>query len=72
MGKTIAEELKEEGMMESRRQMLIRLLRKRFKNVPEEIVRTIEATQDTAALDRWLDNFATAERLADVGIGTVE
>jgi hypothetical protein len=30
---------------------------------------TIETTQDTAKLDQWLDNFATAKKLADVRIG---
>ncbi len=31
---------------------------------------TIPATHDPEQLDEWLDRFATAETLDDVGIGT--
>jgi hypothetical protein len=33
-------------------------------------VRTIETTEDVAQLDEWLDRFATAKTLRDVGIAT--
>jgi len=32
------------------------------------VAERIEAEQDVAQLDRWLENFAKAKRLADVGI----
>jgi hypothetical protein len=97
MGRTIAEELKEEGIRQGReagretgreegreeglregesrgrltagRQTLIRLLRKRFGEIPQEWIETVEATQDAATLDRWLDHVVTAETPDDVGIG---
>ena len=74
MGMTIAEALKEEGRQEemahTRQQMLLRLLRRRFKRLPKELVKTVESTQDIERLDTWLDRFATAARLDDVGIET--
>ena len=74
MGKTIAQELEERGMergeLHARRATLIRQLRKRFRDLPAEIVQTIEATEDIAQLDQWLDRFATAKSLREVGIGS--
>jgi seryl-tRNA synthetase len=72
MGKTIADELKEEGMLKARRQTLIRQLGKRFGEIPDEMIRTIETTQDAEELDRWLDNVLTAKNLGEVGIASAE
>jgi hypothetical protein len=47
---------------------LVRLLRRRFGRVPRATEQLIRATQDTARLDAWLDNSATAQTLAAVGI----
>jgi hypothetical protein len=44
--------------------MLVRLLRRRFGRVPRSTELLIRATKDTT----WLDNFAIAQTLADVGI----
>jgi len=82
MGKTIAEQLREEGAREGKRegmrtgaraaaiatrqQTLIRLLDKRFGTIPANIRDTIRATRDVSQLDRWLDQFVTAERLEDI------
>ncbi|HUG93145.1 MAG TPA: Rpn family recombination-promoting nuclease/putative transposase [Planctomycetaceae bacterium] len=71
--KTIAEAFKEEGRREEmarvRQQTLLRQLRRRFKDLPVDIVQAVESTQDIERLDTWLDRFATATCLEDVGIG---
>jgi hypothetical protein len=72
MGKTIAEALMEEGAAReaarSRQQILLRLLRGRFRRVPAGVVKRVENTTDVAQLDAWLDAFAKAQKLADVAI----
>jgi len=76
MGRTIADALKDEGRIEGRAQgrletargTLIRLLHRRFGNVPDETIQIIEATSDLDRLNTWLDRFATAETLDDVGV----
>jgi hypothetical protein len=73
---TMADYLRAEGrkegrraeMVHSRQEMLVRLLRRRFGRVPRATEKLIRATEDTARLDAWLDNFATAQTLAEVGI----
>ncbi len=70
--RTIADELKEEGMkvgeLRAKRETLARLLQKRFKKVPAGTLTAVETTEDIERLREWLDRFATAETLADVGI----
>ena len=72
MGKTIAEALRDEGRAEERvesaRSTLLRQLRRKFKDVPQDVTERIEGTSDLEQLTVWLDRFATAERLEDVGI----
>jgi len=68
MRRTIADELKEEGAIRNRQQTLIRQLKRRFGDVPDELSSTIRATNDPEQLDEWLDRFATAETLDEVGI----
>jgi hypothetical protein len=55
------------GEIHSRQETLVRLLRRRFGRVPRATEQLIRATADTTRLDAWLDNFATAQTLADVG-----
>jgi hypothetical protein len=70
MGKTIAEALHEEGeragRLGAKREILLRLLRLRFKKVPAAIEAKIQATDDAQQLDTWFDEFATARKLSDV------
>ncbi len=72
MRRTIADELKEEGAKEGAikksQQTLIRLLKRRFGDVPDELSSAIRATSDPEQLDEWLDRFVTAETLEEVGI----
>ncbi len=58
----------EQEALEARRQTLLRLLRRRFGDVPEAVTEVVTACRDVQQLDTWLDNFATARALADVGI----
>jgi hypothetical protein len=69
MGKTMAEHDREVAQLEKSRTTLLRQLQRRFGEIPEDLVAIIEGTKDQARLDGWLDRFATADRLEDVGIG---
>jgi hypothetical protein len=80
MGKTMADVLIEKGerqglqkgerraAIQTRQQTLVRLLRRRFEEVPAEIVRAVQATRDIDRLDLWLDRFATATTLDELEI----
>jgi hypothetical protein len=68
MRRTIADQLREEGGIEALQQILIRLLKRRFGDVPDELSSTILATKNPEQLDEWLDQVVTAQALEDVGI----
>jgi hypothetical protein len=77
MGKTIAEELMQEGRKQgrkqeaitSRRRILLKQLHTRFGALPEHTVSAIESCTSLAQLDTWLEKFATAATLDEIGIG---
>ncbi len=73
MGKTIAEELMHEGRKQeaiaSRRRILLKQLHTRFGALPEHTVSAIESCTSLAQLDTWLEKFATAATLDEIGIG---
>jgi len=69
VGRTIADELKEQAGIETTRKNLVRLLGLRFGDVPEETVAVIESTRDLKRLNGWLDLVVTAETLEQIGIG---
>jgi hypothetical protein len=64
MGKTIAEALEDEGALRGKREALLRLLRLKFKKVPDAITAEVQATQDGEQLDAWLDVVLTAKKLS--------
>ena len=70
MGKTIAQELREEGKhegeIEGMRKSLVRLLTKKFKGIPENILAEIQATTDNQQLESWLDAVLTARQITDI------
>jgi hypothetical protein len=72
MGQTIAEmyidQGKQQGELAMARATLLRLLRKRFKKLPRKVESRIAATTNLHDLEAWLDNFANATALVDVGI----
>jgi hypothetical protein len=69
MRRTIADELEEKGALKARRQILIRLAKRRFGDVPAAVSSTTWATDDPEQLDAWLDRIATAKTLGDARIG---
>jgi hypothetical protein len=75
MGKTMAEVLIERGQtkaaIETRQQTLIRLLRRRFGDVSTGVTDAVASTTDVDQLDNWLDRFATASTLEELGIPEV-
>jgi hypothetical protein len=72
MRRTIADELRAQGRKEeavrSRRQTLLRQLRRRLGESPAEAVAAVEAANSVKQLNGWLDGVVTAARLADIGI----
>jgi hypothetical protein len=74
--RTIADVLKEEGKKEGKkegkieqcRKILLRLLTRRFQEVPAEVEATVKKTADLGQLEEWVDRCAIAKKLADVGI----
>jgi hypothetical protein len=72
MGQTIAEMYIEQGRVEGeikgKRATLLRQLRKRFKRLPRKVESRIAATTNLHDLETWLDNFANATALVEVGI----
>ncbi len=76
MGKTMAEVLTERGRsegrteaaVEARQQTLVRLLQKRFGDVPSDVVDTVQSTTDVDQLDEWLDRLVTVDTLEELEI----
>lgn len=59
---------KAEGALANARATLLRMIALRFGPVPDRIRDIVERTADQDTLTRWLDRFATAESLDEVGI----
>lgn len=70
MGRSMADVLEEKGALKALQQTLLRLLKRRFGNVPAAVSATIRATDDPEQLDDWLDQVVTVATLDDMGIGT--
>ena len=73
MGRTIAEALREEGIVEgtlkAKQQTLVFLLRRKFgKKVTSAIVSNVKKMKDVAILDEWLGNVIDATTLDQVGV----
>jgi hypothetical protein len=73
MGKTIAEALMEEGeatgILKGKRDMLLRLLRCKFKRVSADITAEIEVAQQEQ-LDAWCDAVVTAKKISQIPFQT--
>lgn len=76
MGKTIADMFIEQGREQGRKQgellakrsTLLNLLHLRFPNLPTATSAVVEACEDVAQLDAWINAFVTARTLAQIGI----
>jgi hypothetical protein len=66
--RTGAEAFREEGALEELRKTLRSQLVVRFGEIPKSIAARIDVEVDRAELKKWLNNFAKARRLKDVGI----
>jgi len=55
------------GTLYTQQRMLIRLLGRKFASVPENMVQTIESTDDIDLLDNWFDQIIAADSLAKIG-----
>ena len=56
------------GEQQSRQQILIRQLRRKFTSLPKKVVQKIEATDDLEQLDNWLDQVIVVDSLAETGL----
>jgi hypothetical protein len=80
MGKTIAEALMEEGKAQGllegalaqRRETLLRLLRLKFKRLPQAVTAEVESCEDSQQLDAWLDAVITADKISDIPFSSLK
>jgi predicted transposase YdaD len=76
MGKTIAEELIEEGkelglqegILQAKQEYILRLLRAKFGPLPPAVVEQIETLGDVTRLDALLEHVLTARSLEEMGL----
>jgi hypothetical protein len=68
MADIVREEGRREGTVLTLRNTLLRVMRLRFGKLPKAVERTVNATDDPTRLWDWLDRFATATTLDEVGI----
>ena len=57
-----------EGVLASRREILIRLLRVKFDAVPETTVQRVESISSADELDRLLEKIIHANSIAEIGL----
>jgi hypothetical protein len=68
MADVVREEGRREGAVQALQKALLRQLRGRFGKLPKRVVQAVNATEDVARLDTWLDRILTAPTLDDVRI----
>ncbi len=66
--KTAVEEWFEDDEVSQARAMLLRQLSLRFGEVPNELTDRVQSTKAKKTLNTWLERFATATRIEDIGI----
>ena len=72
MGKTIADELKEEGAVAALQRTLIKQLGERFGRLSEGVAATIQSTHDVGKLDLWLAQVVSASSFDELNIESSE
>ena len=65
---TWGDRLREEGLVQGKRETLKRLLTARFGPLPEQVRGRIDALSSPEELDRYLDRVLTAATLEDIGL----
>lgn len=65
---TWGDRLREEGLVQGKRETLIRLLTARFGPLPEQVRGRIDALSSPEELDPYLDRVLTAATLEDIGL----
>jgi hypothetical protein len=68
MAKTIADQFREEGDIRTLQRTLLKLLEKRFGDVPEATRTSIKATTNPKKLERWVLHVVSAPTLEDMQI----
>lgn len=61
----IVKEWQAQAEVKGKREMLLRLLRRRFPSLPEEVVQAVRKCEDAAHLDGRGDALITASTLAE-------
>jgi hypothetical protein len=56
------------GQRRTQQRMLIRLLRRKFEDVPNSLIEKIEATEEMDLLDQWFEQVISADSLAKTGL----
>ena len=67
---TWSDRLLKKGIIEGKRETLLRLLTAKFGALSSETIAKVEAVPSAAELDAYLDRFVAAESLEDVGLGS--
>jgi hypothetical protein len=57
--------LREEGEIKKGREMLLKILRARFQNIPAEVEQTIQSMNDPTALDSWAEHALTCQSMTE-------
>jgi hypothetical protein len=58
----------QQGALHNQQRTLIRLLQRKFTQVPENVMQKIQTTTDLEQLDNWQDQIVVAKSLADTGL----
>jgi len=70
---TWADKMKEEGrqagVLQARREILLRQLTRKFGSLPDEVTSRVNALQSIAELDAYLDRLVTAESVEEMRFG---
>lgn len=56
----------ERGSLLTKREILLRMLRRKFERVPSSVIELIEATTDHKQLDDWMDQSIMADSFAEI------
>ena len=64
------QQVTQQAEQRAKQQTFIRLLRRKFTFVPDQVVNQIENTTDAQQLESWLDQILSANSLQEMGFAT--